>query len=504
VSDAFDQERRDGGEPPIVFDDDADGADATDAAAATKRSETQADILIGLATSAALFHTPAPDRDGYAEIVIDGRRETYRVHSKPFRDWLRFQYYKKTKRGCNSDAMKVAVETLAAKAAFECPEHPVFIRLAEHEGAIYIDIGDDHRNVVEVTASGWTITNEAPVRFVRSASTRALPIPEPSEGGILLLRQLCNVTADEFVLLVAHILAMLRPNANYPVLVLTGEQGSCKSTLAKLVVKLTDPRLPDRRALPKIEDDLITAAKGVHVLNFDNISGMPDWLSDAFCRLSTGGGAGKRKLYSDDDEILFDGRRPVLLNGIEVVNRGDLVDRANILSLEVIPEDRRLTEAELDAAFEQAAPKIFGALLDGLVTALRNLPTINMTEKPRMADFVLFAEAGTRAFYPAGTFTAAYRGNMAAAVEMVIEASPVGTPVRKFMEVRPEWSGTAEELLKLLSDVVGEPLNKAKGWPKLPHILSGKLKWAATSLRKIGIHVAFVRRSGPNPRIRGF
>ena len=391
VSNEFDEERRDRGEPPIVFDDDADSADARDAAAATKRNETQADILIGLATSAALFHTPAPDRDGYAEIVIEGRRETYRVHSKPFRDWLRFQYYKKTKRGCNSDAMKVAVETLAAKAAFECPEHPVF-----------------------------------------------------------------------------------------------------------------DPRLPDRRALPKIEDDLITAAKGVHVLNFDNISGMPDWLSDAFCRLSTGGGAGKRKLYSDDDEILFDGRRPVLLNGIEVVNRGDLVDRANILSLEVIPEDRRLTEAELDAAFEQAAPKIFGALLDGLVTALRNLPTINMTEKPRMADFVLFAEAGTRAFYPAGTFTAAYRGNMAAAVEMVIEASPVGTPVRKFMEVRPEWSGTAEELLKLLSDVVGEPLNKAKGWPKLPHILSGKLKWAATSLRKIGIHVAFVRRSGPNPRIRGF
>ena len=148
VSNEFDEERLDRGEPPIVFDDDADGADATDAAAATKRSETQADILIGLATSAALFHTPAPDRDGYAEIVIDGRRETYRVHSKPFRDWLRFQYYKKTKRGCNSDAMKVAVETLAAKAAFECPEHPVFIRLAEHEGAIYIDIGDDHRNVV--------------------------------------------------------------------------------------------------------------------------------------------------------------------------------------------------------------------------------------------------------------------------------------------------------------------------------------------------------------------
>jgi hypothetical protein len=235
----------------------------------------------------------------------------------------------------------------------------------------------------------------------------------------------------------------------------------------------------------------------VHVLNYDNISGMPDWLSDAFCRLSTGGGAGKRKLYSDDDEILFDGRRPVLLNGIEeVVNRGDLVDRSNILSLQVIAEEDRLTEAQLDVAFDVAAPKIFGALLDGLVAALRNLPTIEMAEKPRMADFVLFAEAGTRAFYPAGTFMTAYRGNMAAAVEMVIEASPVGTAVRKFMEARPQWSGKAEELLKLLSELVGEPLNRERGWPKLPHFLSQKLRRAATPLRKVGIHIMFGERRG--------
>jgi hypothetical protein len=479
----------------------ADGEDGEDdraaSAAVEKRDESQADILISLAASAALFHTPAPDRDGYAEVVIDGRREVYRIRSKPFRDWLRCGYYKKKERGCNSEAIQTAVETLAAKATFQSPEHPVFIRLAEHEGAIYIDIGDDHRNVVEVTASGWMITNEAPVRFVRPASTRALPIPEHSQGGILLFRHLCNLTDDEFVLLVAHTLAMLRPNSNYPVLVLTGEQGSCKSTLAKLVVKLTDPRLPDRRSLPDGEDNLITAAKGVHVLSFDNISGMPKWLSDAICRLSTGGGAGKRKLYSDDDEILFEGRRPVLLNGIEdVTTSGDLVERSNILSLQVITEDRRLTEAELDAEFELAAPKILGALLDGLVAALKNLPDVEMVEKPRMADFVLFAEAGTRAFYRAGTFTAAYRGNMAASVEMVIEASPVATAVCKFMEARPEWSGTAQELLKLLSELVGEPLNRERGWPKYPNAFSGKLRRAASSLRKIGIDVSTGERQG--------
>jgi hypothetical protein len=94
-----------------------------------------------------------------------------------------------------------------------------------------------------------------------------------------------------------------------------GEHGSCKSTLAILIVRLTDPRAPEQRSPPTKEEDLLVAAKTSHVLPYDNFSHLPDWLSDAFCRLATGGGAGKRKLYTDDDEILFEGRRPILLTG---------------------------------------------------------------------------------------------------------------------------------------------------------------------------------------------
>src|SRR5262249_2478059 len=156
------------------------------------------------------------------------------------------------------------------------------------------------------------------VRFQRSPSMKPLPIPEKG-GSIDLLRPLCNVSNDGFVLLVAYLLAALRPDSNYLVLVLTGEQGCGKSTLARVGTRLTDPRLPEQRTMPRSEEDLLVAAKGQHVLSFDNISGLPHWLSDAFCRLSTGGGAGKRKLYTDEEEVLFSGRRPVVLNGIEDV-----------------------------------------------------------------------------------------------------------------------------------------------------------------------------------------
>ena len=461
------------------------------------RKLKQADILIGIADNATLFHTPAPNADAYADIMIDGHRETHRIRGTGFRRWLRHQYFKETGNGCNSEAMQVAIETIAAKAQFEGKECAVHIRTAKHGRAIYIDIGDAKWSAIEIAEVGWKAVDEVPVRFVRTASTKELPVPQRG-GSIELLRPFCNLkTRDEFVVLVGHVLATLRPDANYPVLVTTGEQGSCKSTLFRLIVRLVDPRSPELRSLPKDEDDLITAAKGAHALSFDNISGIPVWLSDAICRLATGGGAGKRKLYSDDDEILFDGRRPTFLNGIEdVVTRGDLVDRSNIFSLEVIAENKRRTEDEIDTEFADKAPKILGALLDGLVVGLNNLSSIKIADKPRMADFALWAEAGTRAYWPADSFIKAYRKNLAASVELVLEASTVGTAVRRFMETRREWSGTAQELLGLLTPLVGEHISREHEWPKRPNTLSGKLKRAAPALRKIGIHVTLGGRAG--------
>jgi hypothetical protein len=55
------------------------------------------------------------------------------------------------------------------------------------------------------------------------------------------------------------------------------------------------------------------------LLAFDNLSGLPVWLTDALCRLATGGSFAVRQLYTDDEEMLFEAARPTLLNGIEEV-----------------------------------------------------------------------------------------------------------------------------------------------------------------------------------------
>ena len=209
-----------------------------------------------------------------------------------------------------------------------------------------------------------------------------------------------------------------------------------------------------------------------------------------------------RQLYTDQDEVLFDAARPVILNGIEdIVERPDLADRALFLTLEPITESRRRSEADLWRAFEADVANILGALLDAVVEGLKRLPETQLPRLPRMADFALWAAACEGAFWPAGTFWSAYCSNRDTAVEGVIEADPVVGAVRSIMSKRTEWTGTATDLLGTLAGEVDERVSKSKDWPSSARALSGRLRRAATSLRKIGIDVALNKEGRARTRI---
>src|SRR5262249_47918563 len=140
-------------------------------------------------------------------------------------------------------------------------------------------------------------------------------------------------------------------------------------------------------------------------------------------------------------------------------------------------------------------PCILGALLDVVVEGLRRLPETRLEELPRMADFALWATACETAIWPAGTFWTAYSSNRDETVAGVIEADPVANAVRALMATRTEWTGTASDLLGALTDLVSEAQRKSKSWPNTPSSLSGRLRRAATFLRKAGIEIAFDRET---------
>lgn len=469
---------------------------ALDEAIAEQRGDTggrgpsQADILLQLAESARLFH--APDATGYADIEVSGHRETWPIRSKGFRRWLTRRYYEETTGAPSSEALQSALNAIEASAHFDAAEREVHLRVAGLDGRLYLDLADDQWRAIEIGPKGWQIVDEPPVRFRRTAGMLSLPLPTRG-GSVAPLRQFLNVgNDDDFVLAVAWLLAVLRDRGPYPVLVLAGEQGSAKSTFASILRALVDPNSAPLRALPRDDRDLFIAATNGHVLAFDNVSGLPPWLSDTLCRLSTGGGFAVRQLYTDQDEVLFNATRPVILNGIEdVVTRPDLADRAILLTLEPISEDQRRPENELWGDFEKEQPRILGALLDAVVHGLRKVPETALERLPRMADFALWATACNGALWNEGTFGRAYAGNRDEAVESAIELSPVATEVRWLMSTRTVWTGTASDLLAALNQVAGETVRKAKTWPGTPRALSGRLRRVAPLLRKIGIEISF-------------
>ena len=241
------------------------------------------------------------------------------------------------------------------------------------------------------------------------------------------------------------------------------------------------------------------AANNSLIVALDNLSHIRTWLSDALCRLSTGGGFSTRTLYENAEETIFDALRPVIINGIgELATRSDLLDRTISLTLPAIPDDRRRTEADLWREFEEARPRILGALLDAVSTALRRVDEVKLVRPPRMADFAQWVVAAEPACpWKPGLFLDAYTDNRACAHELALEASPVAETVRAFAAMDDEWTGTASELMKILRARAGHDLMKPppKDWPQRPNGLSSTLRRLAPNLRAIGVRIDFHPRT---------
>jgi hypothetical protein len=439
-------------------------------------------MLIDIAQCGELFHTAIGT--AFADIMIDGHRETWPIRSKRFRAWLRRCYYQATGEAASAAEIRSALELLEARAQFDGPQRAVHVRIAEHGGHIYLDLADEHWRAVDIGPEGWRVIEHPPVRFRRPVGMLPLPVPEGG-GSIETLQSFLNLPSrNDFVLIVAWLLAALRSGGPYPLLAISGEQGSAKTVLSKLLKALIDPNAAPVRALSREEREL------------------PSWLSDAFCRLATGGSFAVRQLYTDDDEVLFEAARPILLNGIEdVISRPDLGNRAIFLTLASIGEAQRRPESELWREFEIARPRILGALLDAMVHGLRGIGRVHLKALPRMADFAVCATACETALWPAGTFARAYAANRRAAIESIIEADPVANCVRTIMANRTTWTGSASDLLSLCAESARNDIAAGVPWAKNPRALAGRLRRAQTFLRALGIEIAFSREGRTGTRM---
>lgn len=460
-----------------------------DAATKKHKDPSQVDTLLQIATEADLFCDPEGTK--FAQFPTEGHTETWPVNSEGFKDWLRDRFFSERQKGVSSQAMADAIATIGARAVACREVHKTAIRVGRTSTAVYIDLCDKAWRCVEITKDGWRVLDKSPIYFVRKKGMDRLPDPQPG-GDAQTLRQFVNVASDDdFILACAWLLGCCFPGVPCPLFYISGEQGSSKSTLAKMLRSLVDPNLASSRQVPKDERDLMILATNSAIVSFDNISHLSADTSDLFCSIVTGGAMGVRKLYTDDSEQLFVAMRPMVINGIEnAIVRPDLLDRTIAIHLQSIPQDSRRRESEIWDAFSRHTPFILGWLCDMVAVAIARMDQVKLPGLPRMADFCQIVSAAEQAFgWPSGKFIEIFEANQTESSASILEDCLLTKPLMDLLANGP-WTGTRAELLRALEGLAEGVTVKSKWWPTSARQLGSQLKRITPNLRSIGVQVA--------------
>jgi hypothetical protein len=440
-----------------------------------------------------LFHDEQFDSK-FVAVNVEGIEQVFQIGTKGFIEWLSYAYYISTKSGdsaglsASEAAIKQASFALSGIAVHEGEKRPVHLRAAAHQDGLVIFLGNDRWQVVDVQPTGWRVLQKSPVKFWKPGSMQALPTPLPG-GHIDELFEYANIQMADRPLVLAWMLEAFRPNTPFPILALNGLQGSAKSSTHDRIRQLIDPNKVNLRAAPKTTEDIYISAGVNWMVSFENISRLTPQQQDALCTLATGGGFAARTLYTNTEETIIEVKRPVIINSIPVVvTAQDLTDR--VINVELKQIDYR-EESEINAAFEEALPRIFGALLDLLVKTLAQLPKVKLTRPPRMADFTRLGEAMMQAQgYEPGTFEALFKANRQESVARAMEASPVAVAVREMVDAHQGQSPTVfYGTMKALLDKLADYRHDSDGWPRSPRGLGDVLKRQSPALAAIGIEI---------------
>ena len=412
-----------------------------------------------------------------------------------FRRHLSAAFYRSTGQVANANALGDALLVLEAEAE-DTDTQPVFQRLAPTARGVLIDLGRPDQQVVEATAVGWQVRplQVGDPLLRRSRTMGVMPVPT-SGGSLEPLWKVLNARPDDRPVLIGWLASAFLPNVAQPFVLLKGEQGTGKTTAARLMLSLLDPGAGQMTSAPRTDRDFGVAAQGRTVLGLDNLSSITPALSDAICRAVTGESIVNRALYTDDGLSILSYRIALIITAIDPgALRGDLAERMLPVQLEPLGRLRR-SEQELLDSFEAAKPALFGAVLDEVAAVLRNWEQAQGQEPetgwPRMADFgralaALDTENGTASLE-------AYTLTIADNERDVAAGHPLADAVLRLVKTG-QWKGTATDLLNQLTADTVFTRDERRGW-KTAQELSQTLNKLSRNLRQLGVTVATGGRS---------
>ncbi len=460
--------------------------------------------------------------DAQPELIVDQGGEPYLVvqdgphmaaipaRGEDAETWLRGVWDDvNPSRALRKASVSTVLDTLASRAARKGRRTTVYRRVGlrgtdRSIWSIFVDLCDGTGEAIEADAYGWRIVSRAGCSFARSRAQLSLPRPQAvaAEEKPAVWDEFFRLVRVPLLLrpqVVGWLLSTLIPLGPYPLLTFGGEQGVAKSTAARILRSVVDPSATKERRAPEDEEAMIVAAKHVWIVDYDNLSSVPVWMSDLLCQFSTGSSYTRRKKFTDTDEISVRFQRPVLLTGIpDLATRGDLVDRAIVVHLD--PIEKRLGDEEIAALWAELHPKVLGILLDGVVDMIKHGPA-TLAEAPRLADFYRRAEAAASAMgLVPGSVVGAYTATQGERKLATLDGDPTFVALDSLLDpciVRDGEDPTVDApappmLMGRMCDLL-DRIRRQRPDPRLPQSGNGLEAWLrrhGAALREVGIQTA--------------
>jgi len=475
-------------------------------------TKNTSDLLIGFVSdSCELFYNK--NKECFAKINIDNHTEVWGITSTGFSDWIRGEYFRVSNKGIPDKKLNEIIPTLKALAIHKGYEQEVFMRVAQVNNKIYIDLCDKNWSVVEITKDKWEVIDEPPVAFIRNNYMLPMQKPRgtydtPFNHSITLLKKHINVKKEDFILVVGVLMMYLQnDDGGMPLLIVNGEAGTGKSTFTKMIRELVDPNSEPILMHPK-EENIPIIANSNYVVSLDNLSGIRKSFSDLLCTIATGTSYITRKHYSNKEMSVISMKRPVILNGIEdIASRDDLVRRSVILELSKIEDGNVVDDAEVMSNFRDDVPSIFGALCTGLMTALKNINTVKINNITSMSRFCRWSGAAMPAFnWTADMFMENYHDNLKRSYIAVLDTAPFTAAILKMFDINPEadWKGTPTGLKEHLENLLYtyDYIVRSKYWVQNAKGVMNAIRRNRKALDKVGITVEVHKVSGNKTNIR--
>ena len=422
-------------------------------------------------------------KEVYVRVKTDKCYETLRADSGRFESWIIKKYNVLTGGIPSVGKIGKVLSLLKARAGYGDKKYELSIRCGYSSGCLWYDLANEKWNAVRIDKNGWDIVDVPPIIFKRNTQNEQV-IPALGGNAKDLLR-FVNIKGkkQQLLFLVSTIFEFV-PHVPRPIQVYFGSQGSAKTTVGRIVKSTVDPSSVELLTMLNSTRELTQQLDQNYLLPFDNLTALSIKTSDTLCRAVTGGGLSKRKLYTDSDNIIFNYKRAIIINGVNLVaNKPDLLDRSLLFELERIDEKNRKSEEDFWQEFNSDKPKIIGAIFGVLSNALSILPSVKLSKTPRMADFAKWGCAIAESLgYTQEEFIDAYEENCGLQNRRAIEENPVASAILIFAENCKHWNGTSQELLKELITVADKEELDVKLFSKSPSSLSRQINEIKSNL----------------------